>query len=133
MMLYTLQKQGHDVTANHAPTDAYLDPYGPYWHIGLFLGWESWIWAFMDIQDFNNDWLQDYAELRKRSALWVLDAPADAVRWMGLERQCATEKGPVESMFFDAPLDARQAGDIPQALIKRPIPVEWVKRVLKPE
>lgn len=125
MHLYTFQRRGHDISLPHNPPEDYLYKYGPYYDIGKYIRWVYWVWAFQNLDDFDNDWFKPIEDSLEYNALWLLDVPPCQIKWCGINRQC-DRVGSIDKWFFKDPREARLAGDIPQALIKRPVPVEWV-------
>jgi hypothetical protein len=123
--LYTFQTPGHDITAKQDPRSDYKDPGGPFFIIANYLGWDHWVWAFQKLQDFDNEWL--VIEKVRDLSLWVLSVPETEVRWCDMELQCNRGMRPVNEWFLTDPELIREAGHIPEGLVRGPIKREWVK------
>ena len=120
--LYSLQAPGHDIRGNHPPLNEY-GPRGAYEDISKYLKWDSWVWAFPELEDFVNEWL--VLEKMRKADLWALSIPRTFIRWCALSLQCENV-APIETWFFQDPESVRAAGDIPEALIKAPVNTQWV-------
>lgn len=121
--LYTFQGPNIDLTQSHNPPRDYIDPTGAFYDMVRYLGWNSWVWCLEDLGDYDNEWFT-MGNLTG-GALLTLRVPREKIKWCGLNAQCENSL-PVPEWFYADPQKARQAGDIPQGLIKAPIKREWV-------
>jgi len=124
--LYTFQAKGHDLRTDYLPKLEYARQGEPYFDIAQYLGWPHWVWCVTRLEDLENDWMSFPDQDRlQQLALWILSVPANVIRWCALNAQCEN-KVPVGSWFSCRPESIRQGGDIPQALVRRPIMQQWV-------
>mgnify|MGYP006292191063 CR=1 FL=1 len=121
--LYTYQRPGRDITVPEAPHWEYTDPkQGAHYRLAQHLGWVHWIWAFPTMEDFENDYMVHVPG----NTLWTLEVPQEEIKWLGLERHCEPTEWKTEQAFFESERAVREAGDIPEALVKAPIRPEWI-------
>jgi hypothetical protein len=125
IILFTIQKKGHDITVKHTPLGYYTCEGEPYYEMAQYLKWDYWIWTFPALNDFNNDWMSIPLN---DDDLWTLSVPSDLIKWCALSLQCKNTQ-PVVEWFFLEPESIRKWGDIPQGLIEAPIRLEWVIRI----
>jgi hypothetical protein len=125
LTLFTVQNQVHDIGTLHEPLEEYAKDKKALMDLARYLGWNSWIWTFLDLQDFQNDWLS-MEELMKGD-LWTLSVPSEAVKWCALRAQI-DKQGPVRSWFYSGPDAIRKIGDSPVGLVRTPIVRTWVSK-----
>jgi len=123
IQLYTIQSSDHDITKDCNPLRDYICPGQPFYNMVQYLGWKHWVWCFESLEDYQNEWLE--IERLRNHYLWTLSVSAESVKWCGLNAQCENEL-PMPEWFGCCAEEMRQRGDIPQALIQKPIDRDWV-------
>jgi hypothetical protein len=83
-----------------------------------YLGWDQWVWALMDLRDFENDWMH-IRDLGNEN-LWTLSVPAQEVKWCRLSAYCE-HRGAVRDWFYKNPQSIAGIGDKPLGLIRVPV------------
>jgi hypothetical protein len=82
-----------------------------------------------DLAHFENDYISlDSGKVRSWD-LWVLDAHTKSIQWCALNAQCGNNT-PAWAWFCTDAEAILKEGDIPQALILRPIDPAWISQVM---